>query len=174
METIMPAKLFKQPGTFFGGIRTLMAGLLATLTVTACAPDMFQLGRSTELDAYLSRIARNCGSKTIHGIEVWQLADDDGSLAGDEDFFIDQASMLLYGTITPEQWQADISGYFNDNSALLPNCQPTHRRCPRPIKTSSRRRRRFRVTTDVVGCAGYETGYHPPEVFGLWRRGTFY
>ena len=112
----MPAKLFKQPGAFFGGIRTLMAGLLATLTVTACAPDMFQLGRSTELDAYLSRIAKNCGSKTIHGIEVWQLADDDGSLAGDEDFFIDQASMLLYGTITPEQWQADISGYFNDNS----------------------------------------------------------
>ena len=112
----MPAKLFKQPGAFCGGARALLAGLLVTLSVTACAPDMFQLGRSTELDAFLSRVAKNCGSKTIHGVEVWQLADDDGSLAGDEDFFIDQASMLLYGTITPTQWQADISGYFNDNS----------------------------------------------------------
>lgn len=108
----MPAKPLK----LSGALRALVAGLLVTASVTACAPDMFQLGRSTELDAYLSRIAKNCGSKTIHGIEVWQLADDDGSLAGDEDFFIDQASMLLYGTITPEQWQADISGYFNDNS----------------------------------------------------------
>ena len=108
----MPAKPLK----LSGALRALVAGLLVTATVTACAPDMFQLGRSTDLDAYLGRIAKNCGSKTIHGIEVWQLADDDGSLAGDEDFFIDQASMLLYGTITPEQWQADISGYFNDNS----------------------------------------------------------
>jgi hypothetical protein len=112
METIMPANLFKLPSA----LRALMVGLALTASVTACAPDMFQLGRSTQLDAYLSRIGNNCGQETIHGIEVWQLADDDGSLAGQEDFFIDQASMLLYGTITPEQWKADISGYFDDNS----------------------------------------------------------
>ena len=112
----MPAKLFKLPGALRAQLRTLMVGLIVTASVTACAPDMFQLGRSTQLDNYLSRVAKNCGSETIHGIEVWQLADDDGSLAGDEDYFIDQASMLLYGTITPEQWKADISGYFDDNS----------------------------------------------------------
>lgn len=108
----MPAKLFKLPGA----LRVLMLGLVATVSLTACAPDMFQLGRSTELDAFLSRVAKNCGSETIHGIEVWQLADDDSSLASQEDFFIDQASMLLYGTITPAQWKADISGYFDDQS----------------------------------------------------------
>jgi len=112
METIMPAKL----ATVLSKSRLLLVGLAATLLVTACAPDMFQMGRSTELDAYMNRIAKNCGKETINSIEVWQLADDDGSLAGDEDYFIDQASMLLYGTITPKQWQADISGYFNDNS----------------------------------------------------------
>ena len=108
----MPAKLFKLPGA----LRVLMLGLVATVSLTACAPDMFQLGRSTELDAFLSRVAKNCGSETIHGIEVWQLADDDSWLASQEDFFIDQASMLLYGTITPAQWKADISGYFDDQS----------------------------------------------------------
>lgn len=108
----MPAKLFKLPGV----LRVLMLGLVATVSLTACAPDMFQLGRSTELDAFLTRVAKNCGSETIHGIEVWQLADDDSSLASQEDFFIDQASMLLYGTITPAQWKADISGYFDDQS----------------------------------------------------------
>ena len=108
----MPAKHLKLSGV----LRALLAGLAVTASVTACAPDMFQLGRSTELDNFLSRVAKNCGNQYINGIEVWQLADDDGSLAGDEDYFMDQASMLLYGTITPEQWKADISGYFNDNS----------------------------------------------------------
>ena len=111
----MPAKLFKLQGAFRIS-RTLMAMLAIAVSATACAPDMFHLGRSTQLDDYLSRIGKNCGKETIHGIEVWQLADDDGSLAGQEDYFIDQASMLLYGTITPDQWQADISGYFDDNS----------------------------------------------------------
>ena len=108
----MPAKHLK----LSGALRALVAGLAMSLSLTACAPDMFQLGRSTELDNYLSRVAKNCATESIHGIEVWQLADDDGSLAGQEDFFIDQASMLLYGTITPEQWKADISGYFDDQS----------------------------------------------------------
>ena len=112
----MPAKPLKLSGALRAPWRALLAGLAMSVSVTACAPDMFKLGRSTELDAYLSRIAKNCGSQYINGIEVWQLADDDGSLAGDEDYFIDQASMLLYGTVTPEQWKADISGYFNDNS----------------------------------------------------------
>lgn len=96
--------------------RIWLLGLLVALTATACAPDMFHVGRSNQLDAFLNRVAKNCGSQTIHGIEVWQLADDDGSLAGQEDFFIDQASMLLYGTITPEQYMADLSGYFEDDS----------------------------------------------------------
>ncbi len=108
----MPANLFKLSGR----ARAMLAGLLVALSATACAPDMFQLGRSTELDDYLNRISKNCGKEYINGVEVWQLADDDASLAGDEDYFLDQASMLLYGTITPEQWKADISGYFNDNS----------------------------------------------------------
>lgn len=108
----MPAKLFKLAARG----RLLLTGLAVALSATACAPDMFKVGRSTELDHYLGRIVKNCADQTIHGIEVWQLADDDGSLAGQEDYFIDQASMLLYGTITPGQWQADISGYFDDNS----------------------------------------------------------
>ena len=112
----MPAKTLKLSGVSRAQLRTLMVSLAVALSVTACAPDMFQLGRSTQLDNYLDRVAKNCGSQTIHGIEVWQLADDDGSLASQEDFFIDQASMLLYGTITPEQWKADISGYFDDQS----------------------------------------------------------
>ena len=111
----MPAKLFKLQGAFRFP-RTFMIMLAIAFAATGCAPDMFQLGRSTELDHYLNRIVKNCGNQYIHGIEVWQLADDDGSLAGQEDYFIDQASMLLYGTITPDQWQADISGYFDDNS----------------------------------------------------------
>ena len=112
METIMPAKLFK----LSGALRVLLVGLAVSVSMTACAPDMFQLGRSTELDAYLNRIAKNCGKEYINGIEVWQLADDDASLASDETYFIDQASMLLYGTITPEQYIADMSGYFDDMS----------------------------------------------------------
>lgn len=108
----MPAKRYQ----LSSALRALLAGLAIALSATACAPDMFQLGRSTELDAYLSKVSQNCGKEYINGVEVWQLADDDSSLASDEDYFIDQASMLLYGTITPEQWKADISGYFNDNS----------------------------------------------------------
>ena len=112
----MPAKFFKLSGAPRIPLGALLAGLAVSVSLTACAPDMFQLGRSSELDAYLNRIAKNCGKEYINGIEVWQLADDDTSLASDETYFIDQASMLLYGTITPEQWKADISGYFNDNS----------------------------------------------------------
>ena len=86
----MPAKLFK----LSGALRVLLVGLAVSVSMTACAPDMFQLGRSTELDAYLNRIAKNCGKEYINGIEVWQLADDDASLASNETYFIDQPATV--------------------------------------------------------------------------------
>ena len=84
--------------------------------VSACAPDDFQLGKSKQLDAYLNRISQNCGAMYINEFQVWVLALGESADAGYQDFFIDQASMLLYGTITPEQYTADMSGYFDDMS----------------------------------------------------------
>lgn len=108
----MPANVFKL------SVRSLLAGLAVALTTTACAPDMFQLSRDREshLNAYLDRVAKNCGSMYINQYQVWVLAIDDSAEPSDQAYFIDQASMLLYGTITPQQYIADISGYFNDMS----------------------------------------------------------
>lgn len=96
--------------------RLALAGLAIGLTTTACAPDMFQLGKSKQLDAYLQKISDNCGAMYINQDQVWVLALDESADAGQQDYFMDQASMLLYGTITPEQYIADMSGYFNDMS----------------------------------------------------------
>ena len=106
----MPAKLFKLPG------RALLAGLATVLMTTACAPDMFQLGRSTQLDNYMDRVVKNCGSMYINDFQVWVLAQGESADPGQQTYFLDQASMLLYGTITPEQYIADMSGYFDDES----------------------------------------------------------
>ena len=109
----MPAKLFKFSA------RSLLAALVVALAATACAPDMFQFSRDREkyLNAYLDRITKNCGSMYINEYQVWVMSDGEDSLeGGGEDYFLDQASMLLYGTITPEQYIADMSGYFNDLS----------------------------------------------------------
>ena len=106
----MPAKILKV------SLRSLLAGLVVALTATACAPDNFQLGKSKQLDAYLQKISDNCGAMYINQFQVWVLALDESADPGYQDFFIDQASMLLYGTITPEQYIADMSGYFDDMS----------------------------------------------------------
>ena len=109
----MPAKWFKFPGV----ARVWLAGLAVASATSACAPDMMQLGRSKDLDAYLDKIVKNCGSMYINDVQVWQFADDTQEVsAGDDSYFFDQASMLLYGTITPEQYIADMSGYFDDMS----------------------------------------------------------
>ena len=53
----------------------------------------------------------------INQYQVWLLANDENDTgAGAEDYFMDQASMLLYGTITPQQYIADLSGFFDDES----------------------------------------------------------
>ena len=106
----MPAKVLKV------SLRSLLAGLAVALTASACAPDNFQLGKSKQLDAYLDRISKNCGAMYINEFQVWVLALGEGADPGYQDFFIDQASMLLYGTTTPEQYIADMSGYFDDMS----------------------------------------------------------
>ncbi len=107
----MPAKTFKFSP------RSLLAGLVIALTVTACAPDMFIMGRSKDFDAYMDRIAKNCGQMYINQYQVWLLADDEYDESESyESYFLDQASMLLYGTITPEQYIADMSGFFDDMS----------------------------------------------------------
>jgi hypothetical protein len=110
MELIMPANFFKFSP------RSLLAGLAVALTTTACAPDNFQLGKSKQLDTYLDKIAKNCGAMYINQFQVWVLALDESADPGYQDYFIDQASMLLYGTTTPEQYIADMSGYFDDMS----------------------------------------------------------
>ena len=126
----MPAKMLKF------SVRSLLATLGTVITATACAPDMFQLGRSKDLDGYLQTIVDNCGTMYIENVQVWQLADDTQEAGpGSDAYFIDQASMLLYGTITPEQFIADLSGYFDDDSprgmkayqciiSQLPNKEP--------------------------------------------------
>lgn len=97
-------------------IRLLLAGVAVALSTTACAPDMFQLGESTQLDNYMDRIAKNCGSMYINEYQVWVLAQGESSAETKQNYFLDQGSMLLYGTITPEQYIADMSGYFEDES----------------------------------------------------------
>jgi len=98
-------------------VRAMLVGMIAALAATACAPDMFQLGRSTQLDNFLTKVSSNCGSMYINQYQVWLLANDENDTgAGAEDYFMDQASMLLYGTITPQQYIADLSGYFDDES----------------------------------------------------------
>ena len=106
----MPANMFKF------SLRALLAGFAVALTATSCAPDNFQLGKSKQLDAYLDRISKNCGAMYINEFQVWVLALGEGADPGYQDYFIDQASMLLYGTTTPEQYIADMSGYFDDMS----------------------------------------------------------
>lgn len=108
----MPAKTFK----FFP--RSLLAGLVVALATTACAPDMFQFSTDREkyMNAYTDRIVKNCGSMYINEFQVWVLAQGESAEASAQTYFLDQASMLLYGTITPEQYIADMSGYFDDMS----------------------------------------------------------
>lgn len=108
----MPANMFK----FVGRTRSLLAGLAVALSATACAPDLMQIGISKHLDDYMDRIAKNCGNMYINGFQVWVMAQGESADASNQEYFLDQASMLLYGTITPEQYIADMSGYFDDMS----------------------------------------------------------
>ena len=64
----------------------------------------------------MDRIVKNCGNMYINGFQVWVLAQGESADASYQEYFLDQASMLLYGTITPEQYIADMSGYFDDES----------------------------------------------------------
>ena len=108
----MPANLFKLAGR----TRSLLAGLAVALSATACAPDLMQIGISKQLDDYMDRISKNCGNMYINGFQVWVLAQGESADPSYQEYFLDQASMLLYGTITPEQYIADMSGYFDDMS----------------------------------------------------------
>lgn len=96
--------------------RLWLAGLAVALSATACAPDLMQVGISRNLDAYMDRIVKNCGNMYINGFQVWPLAQGESADASYQEYFLDQASMLLYGTITPEQYIADMSGFFDDES----------------------------------------------------------
>ena len=108
----MPANLSQ----FQRRARAMLAGLAVALTTTACAPDLMQVGISTQLDNYMDRISKNCGNMYINGFQVWVMAQGESADASYQEYFLDQASMLLYGTITPEQYIADMSGYFDDMS----------------------------------------------------------
>ena len=108
----MPANVFP----FQRRARAMLAGLAVALTTTACAPDLMQVGISTQLDNYMDRISKNCGNMYINGFQVWVMAQGESADASYQEYFLDQASMLLYGTITPEQYIADMSGYFDDLS----------------------------------------------------------
>lgn len=108
----MPANLFKLQSR----MRAMLAGLVVVLSASACAPDMFQLGRSTQLDNYMDRVAKNCGAMYFNEFQVWVFAQGEAADPSQQTYFLDQASMLLYGTITPEQYIADMSGYFDDES----------------------------------------------------------
>ena len=106
----MPANVYKF------SFRSLLAGLAVALSATACAPDLMQVGISRNLDDYMDRITKNCGSMFINQFQVWVIAQGESADASYQEYFLDQASMLLYGTITPEQYIADMSGYFDDES----------------------------------------------------------
>ena len=108
----MPANPFK----FLGRGRSWLAGLAIALSATACAPDLMQVGISKQLDDYMDRVSNNCGNMYINGFQVWVLAQGESADPSYQVYFLDQASMLLYGTITPEQYVADMSGYFDDMS----------------------------------------------------------
>ena len=97
-------------------VRAMLAGLAVAFTATACAPDLMQVGISKQLDDYMDRISKNCGNMYINGFQVWVMAQGESADASYQEYFLDQASMLLYGTITPEQYIADMSGYFDDES----------------------------------------------------------
>ncbi|MEN9903167.1 MAG: hypothetical protein RL651_1831 [Pseudomonadota bacterium] len=97
-------------------VRAILAGLVVAFTATACAPDLMQIGISKQLDDYMDRISKNCGNMYINGFQVWVMAQGESADASYQEYFLDQASMLLYGTITPEQYIADMSGYFDDMS----------------------------------------------------------
>ena len=108
----MPANVFP----FQSRVRAMLAGLAVAFTATACAPDLMQVGISKQLDDYMDRIAKNCGNMYINGFQVWVLAQGESADPSYQVCFMDQASMLLYGTITPQQYIADMSGYFDDES----------------------------------------------------------
>ena len=97
-------------------VRAMLAGLAVAFTATACAPDLMQVGISKQLDDYMDRISKNCGNMYINGFQVWVLAQGESADPSYQVYFMDQASMLLYGTITPQQYIADMSGYFDDES----------------------------------------------------------
>ncbi len=108
----MPANVFP----FQSRVRAMLAGLAVAFTATACAPDLMQVGISKQLDDYMDRISKNCGNMYINGFQVWVLAQGESADPSYQVYFMDQASMLLYGTITPQQYIADMSGYFDDES----------------------------------------------------------
>ena len=108
----MPANLSQ----FQRRARAMLAGLVVAFTAAACAPDLMQIGISKQLDDYMDRISKNCGNMYINGFQVWVMAQGESADASYQEYFLDQASMLLYGTITPEQYIADMSGYFDDMS----------------------------------------------------------
>ena len=96
--------------------RLWLTGLAVALFTAACAPDLMQVGISRDLDSYMDRVSKNCGNMYINGFQVWVMAQGESADASYQEYFLDQASMLLYGTITPQQYIADMSGYFDDES----------------------------------------------------------
>ena len=96
--------------------RLWLTGLAVALCTAACAPDLMQVGISRDLDSYMDRVSKNCGNMYINGFQVWVMAQGESADASYQEYFLDQASMLLYGTITPQQYIADMSGYFDDES----------------------------------------------------------
>lgn len=112
----MPANVFQQPGQ-----RAVRIGLLALVTglLSACAPDNFLLERrSSDLDSFLNRISKNCGTLYLNEYQLWQLANNEQAVPEDQEaYFLDQASLLLYGKTTQKQYVTDLSAYFNDDSS---------------------------------------------------------
>lgn len=93
------------PRTF---LSALAAGVLATVTLTACAPDAFR--RTPEFDQWIRGVRDACHRERIGKYTVGGLLDSAGSREGGH--FLNQTSRLYHGTIDADEWTRNVSPFL--------------------------------------------------------------
>ena len=82
----------------------------AALLLAACggnvmAPD--PIVEDSGADAFLTRIASECGNKSIGNNQLNWLINE-----SDDAYFVDETTKLYAGTVSPDQYRSDINGFY--------------------------------------------------------------
>ena len=86
------------------------AVILASATITACAPDAWQNVRATGFNAYLSTVEANCQPLWFGRMRLDRFDPASaGAYQSDYAALLDSASQLYYNRITPAQFREAVN-----------------------------------------------------------------